>query len=172
MSEEMVSVPRSLLKTALAADASQGASASQLVNGWNAMAELRELISAQSLEEDRANLITYLRGEIKRFESIFDPTDLMLLRGGEKMLELCAPDGKFVGVSWDDMRAVLKTMVAVSPIGSGNIETRKELLIGFADEVKQLCKDFSDLQDRPYMGDVTSSIDSLLHRLLESAQQK
>lgn len=120
--DEMVCVPRGLLVKALAADASRGASAIQLANGWNAMAELRELISVPSIEENRADLIKYLRGEIQRFESIFEPTDLMLLRGGEKMLELCAPDGKFVGISWDDMRAVLAAMVAVSPIGSGKLK--------------------------------------------------
>lgn len=38
---------------------------------------------------------------------------------------------------------------------------------GFAAEVKQLCKDFSDLRDRPYMGDVTAAIDSLLERFLQ-----
>lgn len=27
----------------------------------------------------------------------------------------------------------------------------------FVDEVKQLCKDFSDLRDRPYMGDVVDA---------------
>lgn len=121
---EMVSVPRGLLIKALAADASRGASAIQLANGWNAMAELRELISAPSIEDNRADLIKYLRGEIQRFESIFEPTDLMLLRGGEKLLELCAPDGKFIGVSWNDMRAVLATMVAVSPVGSGKLEQK------------------------------------------------
>ncbi len=31
----------------------------------------------------------------------------------------------------------------------------------FAAAVKQLCKDFSDLRDRPYMGDVTAAIDAL-----------
>lgn len=122
---EMVSVPRDLLIVALAADASRGASAIQLANGWAAMAELRELITAPSLEENRADLIHYLRGEIQRFESVFSPTDLMLLRGGEKMLELCAPEGKFIGVSWDDMREVLAAMIAVSPIGSGKLAKPK-----------------------------------------------
>lgn len=121
--EKMVSVPMDLLIAALAADASRGASAIQLANGWAAMAELREIITSPSPEESRADLIDYLRGEIQRFESIFDPTDLMLLRGGEKMLELCAPDGRFTGVSWNDMREVLAAMVAVSPIGSGKPTT-------------------------------------------------
>ncbi|MCE0464847.1 hypothetical protein [Pseudomonas uvaldensis] len=123
--EKMVSVPLDLLITALAADASRGASAIQLANGWAAMAELREIITAPSIEESRADLIVYLRGEIQRFESIFNPTDLMLLRGGEKMLELCAPDGRFTGVSWNDMREVLAAMVAVSPIGSGKPATTR-----------------------------------------------
>ena len=43
----------------------------------------------------------------------------------------------------------------------------EDLVSAFAAEVKALCKDFSDLQDRPYMGDVTSAIDSLLERFLE-----
>lgn len=38
----------------------------------------------------------------------------------------------------------------------------------FAAEVKQLCKDFSDLRDRPYMGDVISAIDGLVERFLGS----
>lgn len=126
--QKMVSVPLNLLTAVLAADASRGASAIQLANGWRAMAELREAIDhGPSLEENRADLIVYLRGEIQRFESIFTPTDLMLLRGGEKMLELCAPDGKFVGVSWDDMREVLAAMIAVSPIGSGKVQPAQEV---------------------------------------------
>lgn len=32
----------------------------------------------------------------------------------------------------------------------------------FVDAVKQLCKDFSCLQNRPYMGDVVSALDGLL----------
>jgi len=31
----------------------------------------------------------------------------------------------------------------------------------FVDEVKQLCKDFSDQRDRPYMGDVHAALDGL-----------
>lgn len=31
-----------------------------------------------------------------------------------------------------------------------------------ADELKQLCKGFSDLRDRPYMGDVHAQVDALL----------
>lgn len=34
-----------------------------------------------------------------------------------------------------------------------------------ADEVKQLCKDFSDLRDRPYMGDVHAQVDALLDQV-------
>lgn len=41
----------------------------------------------------------------------------------------------------------------------------------FSDELKQLCKDFSDLRDRPYMGDVHSMFDSLLERFLEPEEQ-
>ncbi|ENT5139876.1 hypothetical protein [Pseudomonas aeruginosa] len=36
------------------------------------------------------------------------------------------------------------------------------LSIQFVNAVKQLCKDFSDRQDRPYMGDVYSALDALL----------
>ena len=35
------------------------------------------------------------------------------------------------------------------------------------EELKQICKDFSDLRNRPYMGDVYSSIDSIRDRVLE-----
>lgn len=37
----------------------------------------------------------------------------------------------------------------------------------FAAAVKQLCKDFSDLQDRPYMGDVHAQIDALYAHMME-----
>lgn len=46
-----------------------------------------------------------------------------------------------------------------------NHETETKLR-DFAAELKQLCKDFSDLRDRPYMGDVTSAIDSLLENFI------
>ena len=38
----------------------------------------------------------------------------------------------------------------------------------FAAAVKQLCKDFSDLQNRPYMGDVYAQIDALYQYMAES----
>lgn len=44
-------------------------------------------------------------------------------------------------------------------------------LKAFAAELKQLCKDFSDLQNRPYMGDVTSAIDGLLENFLAADKQ-
>lgn len=37
----------------------------------------------------------------------------------------------------------------------------------FLAAVKQLCKDFSDLRDRPYMGDVTTALDSLYAQMAE-----
>lgn len=57
------------------------------------------------------------------------------------------------------------------PGGSATVKTgpdvAPEILAVFAAEVKQLCADFSDLQNRPYMGDVTSAIDALLARFSE-----
>lgn len=41
---------------------------------------------------------------------------------------------------------------------SGRVELSRQ----FVDAVKQLCKDFSDLQNRPYMGDVYAALDGLL----------
>lgn len=41
----------------------------------------------------------------------------------------------------------------------------------FADAVKQLCKDFSDRHDRPYMGDVHAAIDSLLAQFQPEPEQ-
>ncbi|WP_448678940.1 hypothetical protein [Pseudomonas nicosulfuronedens] len=38
----------------------------------------------------------------------------------------------------------------------------ESLPVRFVNAVKQLCKDFSDRQDRPYMGDVYSALDELL----------
>lgn len=40
----------------------------------------------------------------------------------------------------------------------------------FADELKQLCKDFSDRQDRPYMGDVTAAVDGLYEQFMLAAK--
>lgn len=53
---------------------------------------------------------------------------------------------------WPGGNATVKTGPDVAP----------ETLAEFAAEVKQLCKDFSDQRDRPYMGDVTAAIDALL----------
>ncbi|MDG9858542.1 hypothetical protein N7403_32265, partial [Pseudomonas nitroreducens] len=36
------------------------------------------------------------------------------------------------------------------------------LSLQFVNAVKQLCKDFADRQDRPYMGNVFSALDALL----------
>ncbi len=52
-------------------------------------------------------------------------------------------------------------------IGNAEREARavlptEPLSIQFVNAVKQLCKDFSDRQDRPYMGDVYSALDELL----------
>lgn len=41
-------------------------------------------------------------------------------------------------------------------------EKQESLPVRFVNAVKQLCKDFSDSQDRPYMGDVYSALDALL----------
>lgn len=41
-------------------------------------------------------------------------------------------------------------------------EKLQPLSLQFVNAVKQLCKDFSDRQDRPYMGDVYSALDALL----------
>nr|WP_260630672.1 hypothetical protein [Pseudomonas syringae] len=81
--------------------------------------EFEEIETLRCLLAGSRDRIKFLQGEIARFESIFEPTHLMCLRGGEKFLELCAPDGKFIGVSWNDMAQVLATMVQASPIGSG-----------------------------------------------------
>jgi hypothetical protein len=50
-----------------------------------------------------------------------------------------------------------KPSVAQVPVMGEPVALRE-----FADEVKQLCKDFSDRHNRPYMGDVTAAIDGLL----------
>lgn len=99
----------------------------------------------QSLLARKDELIAFLHGEVTRFESIFKPTNLMLLRGGETMLELCAPGGKFVGVSWNDMRAVLAAMVAVSPIGSGRVQPTAEEEHGYrCAELEGLIRKFAN----------------------------
>ena len=45
---------------------------------------------------------------------------------------------------------------------SAEREKQEPLSIQCVNAVKQLCKDFSDRQDRPYMGDVYSALDALL----------
>lgn len=39
------------------------------------------------------------------------------------------------------------------------------------DELKQLCKDFSDMQNRPYMGDVHAQIDAICDRLVAECDE-
>ena len=52
------------------------------------------------------------------------------------------------------------------PGGSAVVKTgpdaNTDRLAAFAAEVKRLCADFSDRQNRPYMGDVTAALDALL----------
>lgn len=43
-----------------------------------------------------------------------------------------------------------------------SVDVQRELQAEFVDAVKQLCNDFSDRQNRPYMGDVTAALDGLL----------
>lgn len=47
-----------------------------------------------------------------------------------------------------------------------NREVERQLRL-FAHALKGLCKDFSDLRDRPYMGDVTAAVDGLLEQHVE-----
>ncbi|MBN0698453.1 hypothetical protein JTM09_35600, partial [Pseudomonas aeruginosa] len=39
------------------------------------------------------------------------PTFLMLMKGGERLLDLCTKDGEFIGVSLNDMKDVFDWMV-------------------------------------------------------------
>ncbi|WCU67680.1 hypothetical protein [Pseudomonas aeruginosa] len=43
--------------------------------------------------------------------NILNPNFLMLMKGGERLLDLCTKDGKFVGVSLNDMKDVFDWMV-------------------------------------------------------------
>ncbi|WP_225037899.1 hypothetical protein [Pseudomonas aeruginosa] len=43
--------------------------------------------------------------------NILNPNFLMLMKGGERLLELCMKDGKFIGVSLNDMKDVFDWMV-------------------------------------------------------------
>ncbi len=47
-----------------------------------------------------------------------------------------------------------------------NREVERQLRL-FAHALKGLCKDFSDLRDRPYMGDVTAAVEGLLEQHVE-----
>ena len=52
------------------------------------------------------------------------------------------------------------------------VKDERIMLLGeFAEELKQLCKDFSDQRDRPYMGDVTAAFDDLLARFVADIEQ-
>ena len=57
---------------------------------------------------------------------------------------------------------------AIKPVQSVPVVGEPVALREFADEVKQLCKDFSDRHNRPYMGDVTAAIDGLLAQFVAS----
>lgn len=64
---------------------------------------------------------------------------------------------------------VYRAMLATAPHPvSGEQKAVAPTIRDFADCVKQLCKDFSDLRDRPYMGDVTAAIDGLYDELMNS----
>ncbi|MBN0996668.1 hypothetical protein JTM47_33825 [Pseudomonas aeruginosa] len=43
--------------------------------------------------------------------NILNPTFLMLMKGGERLLDLCTKDGEFIGVSLNDMKDVFDWMV-------------------------------------------------------------
>lgn len=43
--------------------------------------------------------------------NILNPNFLMLMKGGERLLDLCTKDGKFIGVSLNDMKDVFDWMV-------------------------------------------------------------
>lgn len=50
--------------------------------------------------------------------NILNPNFLMLMKGGERLLDLCTKDGKFIGVSLNDMKDVFDWMVTHARIAS------------------------------------------------------
>lgn len=68
---------------------------------------------------------------------------------------------EFSGIPTRQVEVLGPCVNASQPVGAPSI-------LDFADEVKQLCKDFSDLQNRPYMGDVTAAIDGLYEQFMQS----
>lgn len=70
--------------------------------------------------------------------------------------------------SWGEEHVVATLDVKETPEGQWvKYQDATDCMKAFTDELKQLCKDFSDLRDRPYMGDVHSMFDSLLERFME-----
>jgi len=73
------------------------------------------------------------------------------------------------GDAWSDACEEIAAAVHGQP--EPTTQEQESLSVRFVNAVKQLCKDFSDLQNRPYMGDVYSALDGLLeHEQIPVAQ--
>ena len=75
--------------------------------------------------------------------------------------------------TWGEEHVVATLDIKEKPDGEWvKFQDATKRMKDFTDEVKQLCKDFSDLRDRPYMGDVYSMFDSLLERFMQFEEEE
>ncbi|HDV6155975.1 TPA: hypothetical protein RJN95_006539 [Pseudomonas aeruginosa] len=78
--------------------------------------------------------------------NILNPTFLMLMKGGERLLDLCTKDGKFIGVSLNDMKDVFDWMVTHARIAPDHaaLAQPSPVLPPFAEKVLAKLRRFYD----------------------------
>ncbi len=85
---------------------------------------------------------------------------------------LTLPDGNMAVMKLGGL-SPSEALAAVSKLNSSDAFQENHHYVrgvrDMADELKSICKDYSDRQNRPYMGDVYSTVDSLRDRMIDSA---
>ncbi|HBN9602359.1 TPA: hypothetical protein L3884_004735 [Pseudomonas aeruginosa] len=78
--------------------------------------------------------------------NILNPNFLMLMKGGERLLDLCTKDGKFIGVSLNDMKDVFDWMVTHARIAPDHaaLAQPSPVLPPFAEKVLAKLRRFYD----------------------------
>ena len=132
-------------------------------NGW---ANVKDM-ARQVWDQARAQLQTASVAVPDGWKLVpVEPTDEMVRAG---INTPCVDSGNDADDQPQDYRNVYSAMLAAAPHPvSGEQKPVSPTIRDFADCVKQLCKDFSDLRDRPYMGDVTAAIDGLYNEFMSS----
>lgn len=88
--------------------------------------------------------------------NILNPNFLMLMKGGERLLDLCTKDGKFIGVSLNDMKDVFDWMVTHARIAPDHaaLAQPSPTLPPFAEKVLTKLRRFNECAEDPGSGGV------------------